>query len=265
MDLETWVNAQGGIAARTAARDAGFGERALRVHRLGRRWLATDRADPLLREAAEHGARLACASAAAHRGLALLEAPDRVHLAVPRSARIRHDDRHRFHTSAPIAACGEPLLESVPDMLEHLAVCLPAREAFIVWESALRRRLIGRYELSRIPWRRTASRRLAARAGAESDSLLESLLAWELHELGIPFVQQAPLLGQPVDFLVDGRLVVQTDGYEFHRDAQQRRRDIEHDARLMLESVPVIRRDYVHIVHRMPETRDLLLRRLALT
>src|SRR5690606_24951721 len=120
-----------------------------------------------------------------------------------RTAAIRRSVELRHHTSTPLATAREPLLESVPDMLEHVGGCLPAREAFVVWESALRARLIGAQELSRIPWRRVASRRLAERAGAKSDSLLESLIAWELRELDIPYVQQAAVHGHRVDFLID--------------------------------------------------------------
>ena len=264
MDLEQWLNARGGIAPRVAARDAGFGDRALRAFTLRRGWLVTDRADPQLRVAAELGARLACVSAAQHRGIALLTAPTRLQLAVPRTARIRRDPERRFHTSAPLARSRELLVESVPDMLEHVAGCLPAPAAFAVWESALRTGRIGRHELGRIPWRHVASRRLAARASAKSDSLLESLLAWELHELGLGFEQQVRLAGHRVDFLVEGRLVVQTDGWAFHGGAAQRREDLEHDARLMLDGVPVLRRDYVQIVHELPATVELLLRRLAM-
>lgn len=264
MELESWLNARGGIATRLAARDAGFGRGELARWALGRRWLATPQADVQLRAAASHLGRLACVSAARHRGLALLSAPDQLHVAVPRNAPIQHDERLRFHTSRPLAACRHDLIESVPDMLEHAAVCLPPREAFAVWESALRTRLLTLHELRATPWRRPASRRLAACAGTRSDSILESLAAWELRERGIAFVQQARLLGRPVDFLIEGRLVLQVDGYEFHADARQRREDIDFDARLELEGLPVLRRDYVQVVHEMPTTVDLVLRRLAL-
>jgi len=204
-------------------------------------------------------------SPAEHLGLALLNRPDRLHLAVAPNADIHHDDAVRFHTGRPLAPSTRPLVASLPDLLEHAACCLPPREAHIVWESALRKRLITLHELRRAPWRRAASRRLLGLVDDRSDSLLESLLAFELRERGIAFVQQAEPLDRPVDFLVEGRVVVQLDGYEFHGGARQRRADIEHDARLELRGLPVLRRDFVQVVHRMPETLELLLRRLSLT
>lgn len=140
------------------------------------------------------------------------------------------------------------LVAAIADVLSHVAECLPEMEAQIVWDSALRKGLLPPAALSRIAWPGPRQRRLASLATADSDSLLETITAFHLRLEGIPFRQQVVLLGRPVDFLVEERLVLQVDGYEFHRDARQWRSDIEFDARLLATGVPVVRRDYAGVV-----------------
>lgn len=168
----------------------------------------------------------------------------------------------RFHRARPIVpAIGG--IESVPDMLEHVAMCLPELEALIVWESALRTRIIGIRELHRIRWTSRAARRLAAMASDKSDSLLETIVLHGLRGLGLRVEQQVALLGHRVDFLVEGRLIVQTDGFGVHT-GRQRQLDIEHDARLMLEGRTVLRFAYPDVIGRWPHVVEMILRHLAL-
>jgi len=147
-------------------------------------------------------------------------------------------------------------------MLEHVARCLPELEALIVWESALRKNLVSRRELGRIAWPSRVGRRLAAAASDKSDSLLETIVLHRLRALGVRVEQQVRLLGHRVDFLVEGRLVVQTDGFGVHT-GQQRRLDIEHDARLMLEGYVVLRFAYADVIERWEHVAELIVRHLA--
>ncbi|MBO9578250.1 MAG: DUF559 domain-containing protein, partial [Microbacteriaceae bacterium] len=101
-------------------------------------------------------------------------------------------------------------------------------------------------------------RRLVSLATSKSDSLLETIVAHRLRTEGLAFVQQAVLLGHRVDFLVDGRVVLQIDGWEHHGDEIQRRRDIELDAKLLAVGHPTLRRDFYGVVRRWPEfARDI--------
>lgn len=255
MDLEEWLPRHGGIAHRAQLATAGFSAQRIAksdVEHIGRRWIAVAGTAPGLVAAARVGGRLACISAARHLELQLLQDDGRTHLALHPHRGVLPPPTIRVHRSLPIVEVGRfALVESVPDLLAHVAACLPHAEALVVWESALRRGRLTAHELRTLPWRTAASRRLAAEAASQSDSLLETLLAHALRLAGLPFAQQVPLGGRPVDFLVAGRVVVQVDGYAFHSDAGQRRRDIGHDAWLRLAGFEAVRFAYQDVVERI--------------
>ena len=209
------------------------------------------------------GARLACVSAAEHRGLAVLRAPAELHVAAAPNAPLAAMPGLRIHRSRPLVPPGaHDTRESVPDMLAHAARCLPRLEALVVWESAIAHGLVSSNALQRVAWRGPAPRRLAREASAHSESLLETLVLHRLREAGIEPRQQVRLLGHRVDFLVGTDLVIQADGFEFHT-AARREEDIRHDARLLLEGYRVIRLSYHQIVFAWAETLDLIRTALA--
>jgi len=253
--VDTWLESHGGISPRARLRAAGFTDYAIRAsaaRRLGAGWLALPSAPGALVRAASSGARLACVSVAEHRGLALLHRPEQPHLHLSRQSS-RMVIGARVHRSRPIVATGPgELVESVPDMLEHVAECLPRLEALIVWESAAQQRLITPATARRIEWPRRAARELAAAMSADSESILESIAFHRLLDAGIMARQQVPLLGHDVDLLIGDHLVVQLDGHEFHSSRADRARDLQHDARLMLEGFTVLRFDYDAVVHDWP-------------
>lgn len=264
MRIESWVRERGGIVSRAEVAAAGFGRHVIEradLARIGRFHLATPDAPMPLRRAVAHRGVLACASAADFRGLALLNTPDVLHLWVPLHSNARPVAEVRHHrTRRHLPALG--LVESVPDMLEHVARCLPEREALVVWESAVQRHLVTLAELRRIAWRTTSGRRIAAVTSTGSESILESLLAHALREAGVDFRQQVRLLGHAVDVLVGSHLVIQADGYEHHQGAD-RERDLRHDARLVLAGFTVLRFSYDDIVRRMPYVIETIRRAMA--
>jgi very-short-patch-repair endonuclease len=265
VDLPGWLRAHGGIASRSDALAAGFRPDALRspgVRLLRRRWLATDEAPHLLVTAAEHRARITCASLAAQLGLAVLRSPADVHLAVAAHSSVVAEPGIRLHR-ASLLAPPTGLTVAPVDMLAHVATCLPRIDALVLWESAIRKRFASIAELARIPWAAPAARELAGSASAQSDSVLETVLLHALRGIGIHARQQVTILGRRVDFLIGDRLIVQTDGFEHHRAAAQRHDDLEHDARAMLEGYRVIRLTYVDVIHDLPRTLDLIRRALA--
>jgi len=245
MNVTEWIQRQGGIAHRRDLRDVGLSAHRLRgLATVGRSWVIAPGAPPALVRAASEGGRLACVSAAAHLGLAILHPPETMHLAVAPNNPIGSVPGIRWHRSRPILPSGyADLVESIPDMLSHVAQCLSEAEALIVWESALRRSLVQRELLGRIAWPGPRQRRLARVASDRSDSLL----AHQLRASGVRYRQQARILGRPVDFLVGERLIVQLDGLEYHQ-AAQRRSDIAFDAELKLRGRHVLRFDYVQTV-----------------
>jgi len=79
--------------------------------------------------------------------------------------------------------------------------------------------------LSELP---RAMRRALAAAGNKSESGGESLLLFDLRQLGFVLRQQVEIVGVGrVDFIIGERLIVEVDGYEFHSE----RRDFEEDRR----------------------------------
>ena len=121
-----------------------------------------------------------------------------------------------------------------------LARVLPASEALVAADSALRSRLVPAEELVRRLL--TSEGRGAARlreVGRLIDpacgSVLESLLRWVLHEAGVPAPRTQHKIWDEhgvevarVDFCWPGhRLVVEADGFAFHSDRASYRRDRE--------------------------------------
>lgn len=262
VDARQWLASHGGIAHRRDLARAGFDARRIRLAGLtsiGRQWVATEDAPALLRRAAEHGSPLTCITAATHLGIDVLEPETRLHLWRPAHHNARGTGDARIHRAALLGEHADRLVVPVLDLMAHAATCLPTREALVVWESALFRGRVSPRAVSTTAWRSRAARRLAGMASPLSESPLESALHLLLHELGLPFRQQVPLLGHRVDFLIGERLVIQTDGYEYHRDARQRRADIAHDALLQLHDMTPLRFDFVQVVRRTDATAATIL------
>jgi len=204
---------------------------------------------------------LACVSAARHRGLQLLHPPTEEHRWVPVHAGGPVPPGLRLHRSQPLAPAREGL-ESIADMLAHVAECLPSLEALIVWESAVHAGLISIDALRRIRFRRAAARRVAAAASPSSESLLETICLHRLRAIGVEARQQVRLRGHRVDLLVGERLVLQVDGFQHHL-AGQRRQDIEHDALLGLDGYRVLRFAYGDVVDRWDHVEALVTATMA--
>jgi len=266
MDASAWLRSRGGIAHRQDLARAGFDARQVRLAGLapiGRQWVATEDAPVLLRRAAEHGSPLTCITAAEHLGIDVLEPETRLHLWRPAHGNARGTGDARMHRAALLGERTDRLVVPVLDLMAHAATCQPIREALVVWESVLFRGCVSPRAVRATAWRSRAARRLAAIASPLSESPLESALHLLLRELGLPFRQQVPLLGHRVDFMIGERLVIQTDGYEYHRDARQRRADIAHDALLQLHDVTPLRFDFVQVVRRTEETAARILSAVA--
>ncbi len=250
MDIRQWAKSHGGVVHREDVGRAGFHpEQLAQLVSLNRAWFATPDATPALRKAAALGGRLTCVTAAQHLDLSLLRRPRELHLWLPhhgkRPVNEPVNEGVRSHWRRPLTPVPRhQLVQALPDVLQHVADCLPFEEALVVWEAAVRAGLVSLPQLTRIPWRGAGARRLIAMTGGKSDSLLETLVASRLRDAGIAFVQQARLLGHRVDFLIEGRLVLQIDGFAFHSDDRQREEDLRHDARLLIEGKPVMRMTY---------------------
>lgn len=126
--------------------------------------------------------------------------------------------------------------------LADLAVLLPLDHAVAAADSALRKRLVAGADLVPLGRARgpgaSACRRVHALLDPAAGSVLESLLRVLLHEAGLPSPRTQLLVVDGrhevarVDFAwPQHRLVVEADGYAYHRDRAQYR----HDRRRMNE------------------------------
>jgi len=253
--LLAWLETRSGIAHAHDALDAGFTRHVLRnavqsssIERIRRSWLATPSTPIALRRAAAIGGRLACLSAARHHGLWTLD-DERLHLAVARNAsRFDAGDARVHWNSGPVVPHRYELVEPVVDALAHIADCQPFDHALATWESAVRLGRTTPTYLDRLELRSASAQKVRAACGLLSDSGIESIPVARLARIGIAVNQQVVIDGHRVDGLIGDRLVYQIDGYSFHRTAEQRRKDIAEDRRLVLMGYTVLRYDYQQVL-----------------
>lgn len=267
MDVHAAVIARGGVARRATLRAAGFSAHHISqaVQRgelvaVQRLWVAVPDADPYLVAAARDRVALTCVTQARRLGLWVLGETEAHVAAKPHAGEIRAVGA-RVHWAQPVLPRHpDALIDPVENVLATVAACQPFEPALAVWESALRRGLVERGVLERLPLTMTARRVLEA-ANPFADSGLESFVPPRLRWLRLPIVPQAWIAGHRVDFLIGDRLVLQIDGA--HHVGAQRRSDIAHDAELMLLGYHVIRVDYLQVVENWPWVQDLVQRAVA--
>jgi len=253
--LTEWVARRGSVAHTADARAAGFSDRDIResvdggmLRRVRRSWLVGPGCDPRRAAAASASGRLSCVSAAAAHGV-WVPPHTGIHVAVPHSASRFDPEGLILHWAQGPVPTSRTAVEDPPlNMLFQVARCLPRRDALMVWESAVRKRLVARDRLRRVRWRSRRAAELASVASTMSDSGLETAFLEGLRPFDLPVRQQVWLDGHPVDLLIGERLVIQIDGFEFHSAPADRRRDIAHDAALVLRGCTVLRFDYHQIL-----------------
>lgn len=216
--------------------------------------------DPALVRAARVGGVATATTASRVRGLwtppdARLTAPPdpkrltppdpRLHVAVPRNAPRLHDpdDASRplqrrddvvLHWSDPaeIAAARITGIASPLLMLEHAFLTQPAERALAIADSALKQRYLRMSDLHALAARLPAHLRHAVHSATpKSDSGIESIGRFRLTIMGldVEVLVRLSRIGT-VDLLIDGWLVVEMDGREFHEGEQferDRQRDLE--------------------------------------
>ncbi len=116
-------------------------------------------------------------------------------------------------------------------MLEHCFRSLEPDRAFAVLESALHLRFLRRTELAALAGHLPAHLRpLVLGADGVADSGVESIAVHLLRLAGLRLVQHAVLDGiGEVDLLIEGRLIVELDGRQFHDDEEAFARDRNRD------------------------------------
>lgn len=178
-----------------------------------------------------------CITWARLNGLAVLETSRRIHLAVPanRSAKrsaCRPAGRVVLHRT-PEGRGGEPPVVARPEAaLGCLLRCLEPLPAIVTVDSALNRGMCteARIRSELVGPGSVRARLTLSRCDSRSASLLESLARLELVAAGLQVSTGVQIDGVGwVDIVVEGRIVVELDGFEFHSSrtafGNDRRRD----------------------------------------
>lgn len=215
--------------------------------------------------AAAHGGALACASAARHRGLWVLD-DSAVHVWLNRGghrrphapcACIEHwDEGASSHAFA---------LPPIVRILWQLLRCQGVEAMFVSLESALRLGMLSRAELRTLRAAVPRSvREVIDDARADADSGLESLLRFRLRGHGLAVRTQVAVFGVGrVDFLIGDRLIVEVDGKPGHLDAPSRHKDLVRDANAAAWDLETLRFDYALIMHDWDLVERAILARVA--
>lgn len=172
--------------------------------------------DPLVERAARSGGLLTCVSAARGAGLRVLRSPGAPHLWFSTGAhRTSGIVAHRGALAGPRTDLTVSTLDTVLAALH----CQPPLSALVICESAVRLGQVGQEELLRLlPGNRNAPAAEVVRAvRMDADSPLE-IIAQELFRRAGLHVQtqvRIPGVGR-VDLLIEGFLIVELDGIQFH-------------------------------------------------
>lgn len=255
MILEEWMLAHDGVAHSSQIYAAGFTKYAVaasvqsgRMLRVRRSWLVSRGCAPARLAAARVGGRLTCVSAAEALEL-WVPAHKKVHVAVsPTAARFESTGLRVHRSDGPAPHGHRAAIDPLINVLFHVARCQPRSDALAIWESALNKQLISADVLTRVSWRSDAANALAVLASDLSDSGLETHFLELMRDMSVAVRQQVWIDGHPVDAVIGDRLIIQLDGFAFHRSAAARRRDIAADVRLRLLGYTVLRFDYQQVL-----------------
>ncbi|NIZ90498.1 DUF559 domain-containing protein [Kineococcus rubinsiae] len=228
-----------------------------RVERPGRGVFALPGADPGQLAALRVGGVLSCHSAAAARGWALLRPPAAVHLEVAAGSRrtLRGAVLHR--SGSALSAGGATDLRGT---VVGAVRCLPLVEAVVLLDGLLRDGVLDPDDLDLVAAglpRRFPHRRAFALVDARAESVLESAVRVACVLAGLRVASQVRLAGVGrTDLLVEGWLVVETDGREHHAATFQE--DRRRDARTAQLGGLTLRFTHADVVHRLEETVQLI-------
>ncbi|MFT4157634.1 MAG: hypothetical protein QM630_06870 [Microbacterium sp.] len=227
--------------------------RAGELHRVRRGVYASAGACAQAIAAAGHGGSLACETAARHLGLWVLDVSG-LHVWM-RSDRHHHTkqctecDCTRHWDSGPSTRTFA--LPSVARVLLQIFRCRGPESFFVTLESARRQGVISKGDLR---WLRSnighIGRDLIDFSRADADSGLESLTRLRLRKYGWDVRTQVSIIGTGrADLLIDGWLIVETDGKANHDGASLRHRDLVRDANSASWGHASLRFDYSLVIH----------------
>lgn len=203
-----------------------------------------------VRIAALHGGALSCSGALRLHGVWVLHDDEHPHVWLGKAGRIHPHVSClcvEHYRAGPMRLGLAPLEQA----LVHAFGCHGEEFFFAAFESAWALRLIGatqrRLIRAALPAR---ARWLVDLARHDADSGLESIVRLRLHVLGIGVRTQVELDGVGrVDFVVEGRVILEADGKGNHDGRSMRHRDLGRDAAASRLGYETLRFDYAMIIH----------------
>ncbi len=198
------------------------------------------------RAALAHGTHLTCISALDLFKITGMVQDSRLHV-----TRMEPADGFVVHRrrSPPLAMPG---LVTASAAVADALRCMPPMEAHVRLESALGKGVRRSSILAHLPGPTNGRlRTMVLSASAEAGSALETVGRLLLREKGLQVEVQKQISGVGrVDFLVEGRVIVELDGYEFHADKEQFQRDRERTNAAQLAGYTCLRFTYADVIHR---------------
>lgn len=270
LDPTTTLLRLGGIARGQALQKLGISRKALsravhagRITRVRTGVFAVPRTPFAVLAAAAHGGAVTCTTALRLHGVWVLD-DDVPHVWLGRNGRSHAHPGcrcvgHFFDGDTRFGVV------SVEIALLHLHRCGGDEAFFVSFESAWRLGLLGRAARARIRAGLPRSARwLVDIARPDADSGLESLLRLRLHLHGIALDTQVTIDGVGrVDFVLDGRLIIEVDGRGNHASPDHRHKDLMRDAVASRLGYETLRFDYAQVVHDWPTVQAAILGALA--
>ncbi|MBT2485267.1 MULTISPECIES: DUF559 domain-containing protein [unclassified Microbacterium] len=224
-----------------------------RIVRVRRGVFATRSANADVVIAAAHGGALSCGSALRALGIWTLDEPGEVHVWMGLGGRRHHADScgcvaHFTPGSMDVG------IAPIEIALVHAYSCFGDEFFFAAFESAWNKRMLSAAARAAVRAALPATARwLVDFARADADSGLESLVRLRLHLMGIEVRPQVVLDGVGrVDFIIEGRVVLEADGRANHGGAGNRHRDLMRDATSSQLGFETLRFDYAMILYSWP-------------
>lgn len=231
MDPLESLQSLGGVARVGTLRQAGFSERAVRglaaagAFQPRKGVWALPGADKEFFAAILSNSLLTCGSSAFRYGLWIKDVPRRLHLVS------RHPGRKFASSHGKVRFPPDERLPiaSLEDTVIHALTCLPEVDAIAMAQSAMKFHGVPRASLEAeltAKYYGIARARLA-KADGISESVPEISARLLFESAGLDFRRQVEIEGVGrVDFLVNGWLIVEVNGYEFHSSRDAWRKDM---------------------------------------
>jgi len=139
-------------------------------------------------------------------------------------------------------------------MALQLATCLPSEQAIATLDSALNRGILTSTDISEsLAESRDDVSEILGLLDASSQSGLESLCRVRLARMGVATRSQVFIEGVgSVDLVIGDRLIIETDGREWHNSPDAFEKDRQRDLRLALLGYRVLRLTYAQVIHEWP-------------